>query len=169
MSDILDKSGTTAIKQPEMPKVIKTTEMGVAGVYMEAEIARQQKEKFEAQIKEKDDLIKVLHGELLEARAEIKRLRQMNGDQFKWRKKPVEIEAFRLKRVHLSNLDGVPQWFKEAIDKGNVLKSEPEQVYRINTLEGIHTARPGDWIIRGVRGELYPCKHDIFRLTYERA
>lgn len=39
----------------------------------------------------------------------------------------------------------------------------------INTLEGQMTALPGDWIIRGVKGEIYPCKPDIFASTYERA
>ena len=39
----------------------------------------------------------------------------------------------------------------------------------IGTLEGIHRAEPGDYIIRGVKGELYPCKPDIFAATYEPA
>ena len=37
----------------------------------------------------------------------------------------------------------------------------------ISTLEGLHWADPGDWIIRGVQGEFYPCKPDIFAATYE--
>ena len=37
----------------------------------------------------------------------------------------------------------------------------------IETLEGIMKARPGDWIIKGVKGEFYPCKPDIFEMTYE--
>ena len=37
----------------------------------------------------------------------------------------------------------------------------------IPTLEGNHTARHGDWIIRGVKGEFYPCKPDVFALTYD--
>ena len=37
------------------------------------------------------------------------------------------------------------------------------------TVEGDHTALPGDWIIRGVKGEFYPCKPDIFAATYEPA
>ena len=37
------------------------------------------------------------------------------------------------------------------------------------TLEGVMEASPGDWIIRGVKGELYPCKPDIFEMTYEEA
>jgi hypothetical protein len=39
----------------------------------------------------------------------------------------------------------------------------------IDTLEGVMTAQPGDWIIKGVKGEFYPCKPDIFVLTYEPA
>jgi hypothetical protein len=39
----------------------------------------------------------------------------------------------------------------------------------INTLEGVVTAQIGDWIIKGVNGEFYPCKPDIFEKTYERA
>lgn len=38
---------------------------------------------------------------------------------------------------------------------------------QIETLEGIMTASPGDWIITGVNGEQYPCKPDIFEKTYE--
>jgi hypothetical protein len=38
---------------------------------------------------------------------------------------------------------------------------------RIDTLEGLLTAAPDDWIIRGVKGELYSCKPDVFALTYE--
>ncbi len=39
----------------------------------------------------------------------------------------------------------------------------------IETLEGVMKANKGDWIIRGVKGELYPCKPDIFEMTYEKA
>jgi hypothetical protein len=39
----------------------------------------------------------------------------------------------------------------------------------IRTLEGEHIASPGDWIIRGVKGEFYPCRDDIFRATYDEA
>lgn len=58
----------------------------------------------------------------------------------KFRKKPVVIEA----EQHLG----------------------PEPL-EIETLEGVMTARPGDWIITGVKGERYPCKPDIFQATYE--
>lgn len=42
-----------------------------------------------------------------------------------------------------------------------------EEVY-IETLEGVMKADKGDWIIKGVKGELYPCKPDVFEMTYEK-
>lgn len=44
-----------------------------------------------------------------------------------------------------------------------------DQEIEINTLEGAMTAKPRDWIIRGIQGEFYPCKPDIFEATYEPA
>lgn len=38
---------------------------------------------------------------------------------------------------------------------------------KIDTLEGVMTANPGDWIITGIKGERYPCKDDIFRASYD--
>ena len=43
----------------------------------------------------------------------------------------------------------------------------PRICLAIKTLEGIHYALPGDYIIRGIKGEVYPCKPDIFKQTYE--
>ena len=48
-----------------------------------------------------------------------------------------------------------------------VYVAHPDPYMRIKTLEGVMTASPGDWIIRGVKGEFYPCKHDIFEATYD--
>lgn len=56
----------------------------------------------------------------------------------RFRKKPIVVEAFQSKERHI-----------------------------IHTLEGDMVAEPGDWIITGVRGEVYPCKPDIFAATYE--
>lgn len=84
----------------------------------------------------------------------------------KYRKKPVVIEAFRY-CVHLQ-----PRWFAQAFDEGVVnipkamLNSDKEHCF-IETLEGTHKANTGDWIIKGVKGELYPVKNDIFVMTYE--
>ncbi|OMF54692.1 hypothetical protein BK138_16165 [Paenibacillus rhizosphaerae] len=74
-----------------------------------------------------------------------------------YRKKPVVIEAWQ-------NADdtGWPEWLSAA-DVGR----EPGGVILINTLEGIMKAQPLDWIIKGVNGEVYPCKPDIFEKTYE--
>ena len=44
-----------------------------------------------------------------------------------------------------------------------------EPVFKIETLEGVMTASEGDYIIRGIQGEFYPCKPDIFEATYEKA
>jgi hypothetical protein len=71
----------------------------------------------------------------------------------KYRKKPVVIEA--------------SQWFKHG-DHPAVLLDENDGSY-VPTLEGVHRVTPGDWIITGVKGEHYPCKPDIFEMTYDPA
>ncbi len=66
-----------------------------------------------------------------------------------------------------------PQWLHSAwnrnpLEAGALYRVEgPEVRFRINTLEGQHDVRANDWIIQGVAGELYPCKPEIFALTYE--
>ena len=85
----------------------------------------------------------------------------------RYRKKPVEVEAFQLKDMPW------PSWFEEAIHEEVamvVVNNNTDEIcsVTIHTLEGNHRAEPDDYIIRGVRGELYPCKPDIFEQTYER-
>lgn len=87
----------------------------------------------------------------------------------KYRKKPVIINAFKWTGDQNQTED--PEWIVEALKK----QWPQSGAARINnlflqimTLEGIHTANPGDYIIQGVKGELYPCKPDIFELTYEK-
>jgi len=79
-----------------------------------------------------------------------------------WRKKPVTIEAI--------------QWTPENKDEALDFLLHGKCGYRlidgelfIFTLEGEHHVSPGDWIIKGVKGEFYPCKPDIFAATYEPA
>jgi hypothetical protein len=72
-----------------------------------------------------------------------------------YRKKPVVIEARQLTSENHLN---VAAW-SNAIAGSDCL--------HIDTLEGVMTAHLGDWIIRGVQGEYYPCKPDIFAATYE--
>lgn len=84
-----------------------------------------------------------------------------------WRKKPVEVEA---RQVHYANRFDVAAWCggeaQDAAPSGNVYAPG---LLSINTLEGKMWASEGDWIIRGVKGEFYPCKPDIFAATYEPA
>jgi hypothetical protein len=82
----------------------------------------------------------------------------------KWRKKPVVIEAFAW-QPNLPAGD-TPAWFFDACVSG-VAYPEFDGSATIKTLEGSHRADIGDYIIQGVKGELYPCKPDIFALTYE--
>jgi hypothetical protein len=79
----------------------------------------------------------------------------------KFRKKPVVIEAVRF---NLTNRQEVLDFIGKAghwSDDGREIK------ITIYTLEGNITASEGDWIIKGVKGEFYPCKPDIFAATYE--
>lgn len=88
----------------------------------------------------------------------------------KYRKKPVVIEAVQFTPDKpLSTLDA-PRWLLDGINTGTVYFQGGEKPFAtIKTLEGDHRAEPGDWIIRGIKGELYPCKPDIFAATYEPA
>lgn len=78
-----------------------------------------------------------------------------------YRKKPVVIEAVQLTREVLDAPHPSPLHFV------GVTYYPVEGYAVIPTLEGDMRANLGDWIIRGVKGELYPCKPDIFEATYE--
>ncbi len=82
----------------------------------------------------------------------------------KFRKKPVVIEAVRWLNRKIVCPPG-PEWFFEAERSGKIQLHGVSLT--IHTLEGEMEASPGDWIIRGVKGELYPCKPDIFEATYD--
>ena len=83
----------------------------------------------------------------------------------KFRKKPVVIEAVQWTGDGFDSRP-LPEWLVHAIGELIVQPKGADEL-TVRTLEGDHTARPGDWIMRGVKGELYPCKPDIFALTYE--
>lgn len=86
----------------------------------------------------------------------------------KFRKKPVEIEAkqFTLEIAYdPDKAENLASWCG-GLFRGTKLPAK-DRVIRIDTLEGEMEASVGDWIIRGVKGEHYPCKPDIFDLTYE--
>lgn len=86
----------------------------------------------------------------------------------KFRKKPVVIEAFRLNERGLIAED----WFWDAVTRNDIIthcfgKHYPDPAWcEIKTLEGTMIANAGDYIIKGVNGEIYPCKADIFQKTY---
>lgn len=89
----------------------------------------------------------------------------------KYRKKPVEIEAIQFTDDLAARMliDGEAGPFGLTAS-GNYHRERREVRYAwlsIKTLEGIMRAERGDWVIRGVKGELYPCKNDIFEMTYE--
>ena len=91
-----------------------------------------------------------------------------------FRKKPVVIEAILFtedSRQEIINWSG-------ARDKGSpwcgIMDDDGCWVFethgiRIDTLEGVLWVKPGDWIIKVIKGEFYPCKPDIFDATYEAA
>ena len=90
----------------------------------------------------------------------------------RFKKKPVVIEAFRM------GIDPRPDWFQDAVTSGDIkthrVDEPPSTVFdhgetycTIKTLEGEMTGNYGDYIIQGVKGEVYPCKPDIFEATYE--
>jgi hypothetical protein len=91
----------------------------------------------------------------------------------KFRKKPVVIEAIQWTGQNLFDIisftDGTPDL--RGSHAGMRWEEYRDLVAReglkIFTLEGKMSASPGDWIIRGVKGEFYPCKPDIFAATYE--
>ena len=79
-----------------------------------------------------------------------------------FRKRPVVIDAVQWTGM---NVDEVFDFARET-DRAFGINHGTDQV-EIGTLEGTMCANVGDWIIRGVKGELYPCKPDIFAATYE--
>jgi len=91
---------------------------------------------------------------------------------YKFRKKPIVIEAFQMtKDRRYDNMDW-PEWLHEAWNKAGgagamyIFDAHTDHLC-IGTLEGVLLIGWDDWIIRGVNGELYPCKPDIFEKTYE--
>jgi hypothetical protein len=97
----------------------------------------------------------------------------------KYRKKPIVIDAFKW-TGDADQLED-PEWIVEKIRSGEItvhtgndlarkrggMKNWKDPYILIPTLEGTMEAQVGDYIIKGVKGEIYPCKPDIFEATYE--
>lgn len=76
----------------------------------------------------------------------------------KYRKRTVEVEAVQWTGYNIKEITDFTE--------GNIVTNEDNELY-IYTLEGVHLASVGDYIIKGIKGEFYPCKPDIFKQTYE--
>lgn len=95
-----------------------------------------------------------------------------------FRKKPVVIEAFQMTEERRMDNADWPDWLNlawqvERDEEGSLQRvdmcADLPDALEIVTLEGVHHVSWGDWIIKGVGGELYPCKPEIFAATYEPA
>lgn len=84
-----------------------------------------------------------------------------------YRKKPIVIEAQRFD--HISAGPHIVDWIEGRGGEAFLLahESDGDAAVMIRTLEGDMRADFGDWVIRGVKGEFYPCKSDIFEATYD--
>lgn len=83
----------------------------------------------------------------------------------KYRKKPVVTEAVRWNGKYSDGTEW-PDWFRDQED--SIFTMNEDRSLNVRTLEGTMRADVGDFIIRGVKGEVYPCKPDIFEATYDR-
>ncbi len=89
----------------------------------------------------------------------------------KYRKKPIVIEAIQWTG---SNLNEIKEFVGEALiydivdTAWKAGKGAPHVNMQIKTLEGNHKCTKGDYIIKGIKGEFYPCKPDIFEMTYKK-
>ena len=86
----------------------------------------------------------------------------------KYRKKPIVIEAVKFENVE-EVLHFLKVWLGKAYLGIQTDMFSAANSITIDTLEGQMTAKPGDYIIKGINGEFYPCKPDIFLKTYEEA
>lgn len=86
----------------------------------------------------------------------------------RYRKRPVEIEAVQL--TNRVTPDEVARWCGGRVTfPGGQYTGGGPILIEIDTLEGVMTASPGDWIVKGVAGEFYPVKPEIFTATYDLA
>lgn len=83
----------------------------------------------------------------------------------KFRKKPIVIEAFKWTGGPDQEED--PEWIVAALRSGIARFSDDSAHFLIQTLEGVMEVSPGDYVIKGIAGEIYPCKPDIFEKSYE--
>lgn len=83
-----------------------------------------------------------------------------------FRKKPVTVEAVRWEHGTAEEAEEILKWIRSEGHEA-ILKDNDDWFISILTLEGPMQCRPTDYVIKGVKGEFYPCKRDIFEQTYE--
>lgn len=86
-----------------------------------------------------------------------------------YRKKPVVIEAYQVPEFSQQSFSENAAFFNWLGMSDRGINYNADGTVTIETLEGAMTASKGDWVIKGVNGEYYPCKPDIFEKTYEKA
>jgi hypothetical protein len=94
----------------------------------------------------------------------------VRSDVARFRKKAVVIDAVPVRdvlRAASRDWKALPKWLAEEYERGNIVFAASD--VHIRTLEGTLIAQPDDMLIRGIKGEIYPCKPDIFAATYESA
>lgn len=83
---------------------------------------------------------------------------------YKYRKKPVVVEAVQFTQMMMDGLKCWPEGVEEVGNGNGITNTKPI----IRTLEGVMGVSVDDWIIKGIKNEFYPCKPDIFEATYEK-
>ena len=83
-----------------------------------------------------------------------------------YRKIPVTIEAVKYHPRY--GFEEMPDWLKKALEDSIVTDHPQDDYYEVVTLEGIMRGYINSYLVRGIEGELYPCRGDIFEMTYER-
>lgn len=94
----------------------------------------------------------------------------------RYKKKPIVVEAVQFINCYVRAIEEcfneVPKWLHEAFEEQVIYRIpridiESQSFLRISTIEGNMDLTQGNWLIKGVKGELYPCNDEIFRMTYE--
>jgi hypothetical protein len=93
--------------------------------------------------------------------------KKMEGTEYikKSTKKPIK-KPIRIKAVKIEKGMIIPNWFISEIMNGNIERINGLEC-AIKTLNGFRIAKEGDYVIKGIKGEVYPCKSDIFEASYE--
>lgn len=86
---------------------------------------------------------------------------------FVYRKKPVECEAIQMVNARPEETTAMPTWLLDAVNTGKV-RPYSDGTFHVQTEEGLILGRPGDYLVKGIEGELYPCKASIFEASHEK-